>query len=489
MTPKAPRISNSKTKTLTAESHAAAKRLPVADITPAAPSDAICAPATAPGRSAIAIIRASGSANGGVSIFQKLGDTFKTKDNRLAADIPPRQAHYGVIAAGGETIDDIVFIKYTGPASFTGEDSFEIYCHGNPLVVRQILALLYQSGFRAAVAGEFTRRAYLNGKLNIDGAQAIAEIIEARNGESLRAARRLKAGTFRTGLLALRSRLMNLLADLNAELDFIDEDISFATLETKLQILGETSAAVEKLRGDAERFDSFKDGVNIAIVGRPNAGKSSLMNRLLGEERSIVSDIAGTTRDYIEGELTVAGFNVRLFDTAGLNEASADPIEQIGIERTRELIGRAHICLYLTDGSVAAREQNPLPVSDKAAAIHVINKADVLHASHGVSRPDAALQISAKTGAGIGELLTHIERIIAERAPSAALPLNLWQRRLLAEIGDSLKGASQALEAHELPEVITHIVQSAVDRIAELTGEISNEDILGRIFSRFCIGK
>ncbi|MBX3723490.1 MAG: tRNA uridine-5-carboxymethylaminomethyl(34) synthesis GTPase MnmE [Turneriella sp.] len=462
--------------------------MPVSEIT-ASPYDAICAPATAAGRSAIAIIRASGPASGGVSIFQKLGDAFKTKDSRLAADIPPRQAHYGVIAVGSETIDDIVFIKYTGPASFTGEDSFEIYCHGNPLVIRQILALLYQCGFRAAAAGEFTRRAYLNGKLSIDGAQAIAEIIEARNGESLKAARRLKAGTFRTGLLTLRSRLMNLLADLNAELDFIDEDISFATLETKLEILAETAAAVENLRADAERFDTFKDGVNIAIVGRPNAGKSSLMNRLLGEERSIVSDIAGTTRDYIEGELTIAGFNVRLFDTAGLAETTADPIEKIGIERTRELIGRAHICIYLFDGAVPASAQSPLPAADAAAALKVINKVDVLHPSHRVSAGEAALQISAKTGAGITELLTRIETIIAERAPSAALPLNLWQRELLAAIGASLNEAAGALRARELPEVVTHIVQGAVDRIAELTGEISSEDILGRIFSRFCIGK
>jgi tRNA modification GTPase len=453
------------------------------------PSEPICAPATSAGRSAIAIIRASGAPLKGETIFEKLGSSFQTKDYKTAADLGPRKTHYGLIKSATGVIDDIVFVKFEGSASFTGEDSFEIHCHGNPLVIREILNLLYGLGFRAAEGGEFTRRAYLNGKLDIDGAQAIAEIIEARNGESLKAARRLKSGTFRSGMLALRSQLMNLLADLNAELDFIDEDISFATLETKLKILAEATTTVEKLRQDAERFDSFKDGVNIAIVGRPNAGKSSLMNRLLGEERSIVSDIAGTTRDYIEGELTIAGFNVRLFDTAGLNEASNDPIEKIGIERTQELMQRAHICLQLIDGSTAEAEEKMPLISAQASSLQVINKSDTLHDSRRKSSTHEALLISAKTGDGVAELLVQMEKLIAERAPSAALPLNLWQRQLLGQIAENLNQTSEGLKARELPEVITHTVQVAVDKIAALTGEITSEDILGRIFSRFCIGK
>ncbi len=453
------------------------------------PSEPICAPATSAGRSAIAIIRASGAPLKGESIFQKLGGSFKSKDNKIAADLPARRTHYGLMGSGSETIDDVVFIKFEGSASFTGEDSFEIHCHGNPLVIRQILNLLYGLGFRAAEGGEFTRRAYLNGKLDIDAAQAIAEIIEARNGESLKAARRLKSGTFRSGMLALRSQLMNLLADLNAELDFIDEDISFATLETKLKILAEAIATVGKLRQDAERFDSFKEGVNIAIVGKPNAGKSSLMNRLLGEERSIVSDIAGTTRDYIEGELTIAGFNVRLFDTAGLNEASSDPIEKLGIERTRSLMLRAHICLQLIDGSTPASDEKIPEISPEASSLQVINKSDTLDASRGKNPGDGTLYISAKTGDGIAELLSRMEKLIASRAPSAALPLNLWQRQLLAQISENLTVTAEGLKERELPEVITHTVQLAVDKIAALTGEITSEDILGRIFSRFCIGK
>lgn len=443
-------------------------------------SSPVCAVSTAPGRSAIAVIRASGA-----GVFQNLGSIFRTKAGKPAGDIPPRSTHYGFIYDGNEIVDDVLFLKFQGSASFTGEDSFEIHCHGNPLIVRRILALLYQQGFAPAAAGEFTRRAYLNGKLDVDGAQAIAEIIEARNTEGLKAARRLKSGSFRSGLLTLRSQLMNLLADLNAELDFIDEDISFATLETKLSILAGAMQAVEKLAGEAERFEVFKDGVNIAIIGRPNAGKSSLMNRLVGDERSIVSDIAGTTRDYIEAELTIAGFNVRLFDTAGLAETSDDPIEKIGIERTRELMARAHILLRLIDGSAPPEADAPV-MGTAALTLTVINKADILH---GRRQGADALFISAKTGAGMAELMAAIERHIAERAPTNALPLNGWQREILRRIAGRLKTTSDALSAHELPEVITHTVQLAVQDIAALTGEVTSEDILGRIFSRFCIGK
>jgi tRNA modification GTPase len=348
--------------------------------------DPICAPATvAGGRAAIAIIRASGSGSQNLSIFSAVSGLFQTNAGKIAAELKPRIAYYGRIVENGQTVDDVVFIRYSGNASFTGEDSFEIHCHGNPLLVRQILALLYSRGFRAAEPGEFTRRAYLNGKLDIDGAQAIAEIIDARNGEALKAARRLKSGSFRRGMLLLRSALMNLLADLNAELDFIDEDISFATLETKLKILADTAATVRGLRQEAERFDAFKDGVHIAIVGKPNAGKSSLMNRLLGEERSIVSEIAGTTRDYIEGELTLAGFNVRLFDTAGLRAASDDPIEQLGMERTRELIARAHLCITLIDGSTALQADENADYGNDVPQIAVINKLDALHESRRTS--------------------------------------------------------------------------------------------------------
>lgn len=440
----------------------------------------VCAVSTAPGRSAIAVIRASGA-----GVFQNLGGIFLTKAGKSAVDLPPRSTHYGFIYDGNEIVDDVLFLKFQGTASFTGEDSFEIHCHGNPLIIRRILDTLYRQGFQPAAAGEFTRRAYLNGKLDVDGAQAIAEIIEARNHEGLKAARRLKSGSFRSGLLTLRSQLMNLLADLNAELDFIDEDISFATLETKLNILADAVKTVENLAGEAERFETFKDGVNIAIVGRPNAGKSSLMNRLVGEERSIVSDIAGTTRDYIEAELTIAGFNVRLFDTAGLAQNSNDPIEKIGIERTRDLMARAHILLRLIDGSAPPVGDAPLP--DAAAqTLTVINKADILHAER---QGAGALLISAKTGAGIAELVSAMERYITERAPTNALPLNAWQREILRRIAGRLETASEALRAHELPEVITHTVQFAVQDIAALTGEITNEDILGRIFSRFCIGK
>ncbi|HRP70869.1 MAG TPA: 50S ribosome-binding GTPase, partial [Turneriella sp.] len=334
--------------------------------------------------------------------------------------------------------------------------------------------------------GEFTRRAYLNGKMDLDAAQAIQEIIDAKSATTLHAARRLQSGVFRTALLQLRSALMNLLADLNAELDFIDEDISFATLDNKLQILRSAIDSATKLIHDAERFNAYKDGVHIALVGKPNAGKSSLMNRLVGEERSIVSEIAGPTRDYIEGELTLAGFNVRLFDTAGLNEESSDPIEKLGIERTHRLIERAHILILLIDGTDNAFPKNIPTVAAGAYTIYAINKIDILP---DIPREVDKIYISAKTGEGMPELTAAMEKHIYASTPQDAIPLHEWQQEILRRIVGHLTQAESALKANELAEVVSHLVQNAVTSIAELTGAIESEDILGRIFSRFCIGK
>lgn len=462
--------------------------------------EAICAPATpltfgkgSASRSAIAIIRATGShTKNGTPIFSALGDTFKTQSGKTAAALKPRISHYGLLAAENYEIDDVVFIRFDAPASFTGEDAFEIHCHGNPLIVENILQLLLRLGFRMATPGEFTRRAYLNGKLALDAAQAISEIIDAQSAEALKAARRLKSGSFRHELLQLRSDLMNLSADLNAELDFIDEDIAFATLDTKLKIVRSVRERALKLKRDAERFDALRGGVHIAIVGPPNAGKSSLMNRLLGEERAIVSEIAGTTRDYLDAELELAGFNVRLFDTAGLRE-SDDAIEKIGIERTRTLMQRAHIIVNLHDGGAskaALHAHADLP--DTAVVVDAINKEDSLSPVWRALRQTAynnLIFISAKTGTGIDSLLEQLSGLIRERAPQEALPLNAWQQQVLGEIATGLENTLLALTTHELPEIIAHTVGTALEHIAELSGDISNDDILGRIFSRFCIGK
>lgn len=436
-------------------------------------------------RSAIALVRATGGKNG--ALFGALGRHFTTLNGSTLAKLAPRVAHYGSLSDNSGLIDDVLLTRFDAPASFTGEDSLEISCHGNPLIVRRILELLYSLGLRQAEPGEFTRRAFLNGKLSLDAAQAIGEIVEARNERSLQAAQRMQQGEFRKALYALRSAMMNLIADLNAELDFSDEDLTFAEQEKKITILQNTATQARTLATEAQRLEAFRDGVNIAIVGAPNAGKSSLLNRLIGKERSIVSPIAGTTRDYIEAEIEIAGINVRLFDTAGLRSAEAGSIEEIGIERTRELLQRAHIAIVLVDGSQPAEETAfSIAANITAAQVRVLNKCDVLH-PHWAEQP--FLKISAKTGEGIQELLNTLQSLVAESAPTDALPLSLWQRQLLTSIADNLERAARALSMQEPLEVVTHIVQQATTKIAELTGDITSEDILGRIFSRFCIGK
>jgi len=443
-------------------------------------SDAICALSTAPGRAAIAIIRASGE-----GVLKAVEDFFFPKNKKSIHGLKARVTHYGTLEENGTLIDDAIFIPFTGTSSFTGEESFEIHCHANAIIIRRILEILYKRGVRPAAPGEFTRRAYLNGKLDIDAAQAIQEIIDAKNIASLNAAHLLQRGAFRTNLLGLRSLLLNLLADLNAELDFIDEDIAFATLDKKINTITGVQEHIHQLLEDSRRFSAYKDGVHIAIVGEPNAGKSSLMNRLLGEERSIVSDIAGTTRDYIEGELTLAGLNARLFDTAGLNPKSQDPIERMGIDRTQELIRKAHIVLHLIDGSKADAPR-PLQISSGATLFRVVNKIDILYAP---DKEKNTLYISAKTGEGIPDLLIAMEKHIYGNLPQNVLSLNEWQREILSRIHATLVDAKKALLEEELPEVVTHLVDNAVQLIATLTGQVSSEDVLGRIFSRFCIGK
>jgi len=438
--------------------------------------DLICALATPPARSAIAIIRASGGADG--QLFKKIAPYVKSRI-AVSAMEPRRAYHVSIHDETGAVIDDVVFLRFEEPASFTGEDAMEIHSHGNPLIAKNILNLLYSCGFREAKPGEFTRRAYLNGKIDLDAAEAIREIIDAKSHEHLSAAQRLKSGGFKTALYVLRSELMNLLADQNAELDFIDEDISFSAQATKVKLIADQIAKVQHFADGAEALDAFRDGINIAIVGAPNAGKSSLMNRLLGQDRSIVSDIAGTTRDYIEAELTIGGYPVRLFDTAGLRSGTNDAIEIEGQQRTRELMAKAHIVVALLDGS----EQPHL--SAVAAHLVAINKSDQLAAGW----LPGELFISAKTGAGLEEFKTRLESEVKARSPSGAIALGAWQINLLRMIEINLAKVQSAYESNEAPEITAHILQQTVNRIAELTGEITNEDILGRIFSRFCIGK
>ncbi|MCS6971404.1 MAG: tRNA uridine-5-carboxymethylaminomethyl(34) synthesis GTPase MnmE [Leptospiraceae bacterium] len=446
-------------------------------------ADFICAAATALSPAALAVIRASGGEQ--KKIFSLLKDHFQTKQGKIAKELKPRVAYYGTIIDGGEIIDDAIFTRFDAPKSFTGEDAFEISCHGNPLLVRRILALLYRLGFRAAAPGEFTRRAYLNGKLGLDAAQAIAEIVAARSQAELEAARRLQSGEFRRQLLALRSELLNLVADLNAELDFSDEGIIFRAQEEKLRTLHNIATLAKKIAQDAARFDSLRDGVRIALVGEPNTGKSSLLNRLLGKDRALVSAIPGTTRDYIEAEWSLAGIPVRFYDTAGIRETE-DALEKAGIERTQALLKEAQIVIVLLDGSLPPRDL-ALPELSTNKLI-AVNKCDILHPAWHNADSNFSF-ISAKTGEGIPAFLQKLEGIVQGLLPAEALPLSPWQQSQLLAIAQLLEKAAETIACGELPEIPTTLTEQALAKIAELSGEITSEEVLGRIFSRFCIGK
>lgn len=420
----------------------------------------------------------------------------------------PRVARYGRILAGNSTIDDVLLTYFPHGNSFTGEESLEINCHGNPLIVRQILNQLYLLGIEPAAPGEFSRRAVLNGKLNLHQAEAIREIIEARGERELQAARWMQDGHFRNELLQMRSSLFNLTADVTAELDFVEEDIEFSSNQNKINSLEAVLQYVQKLGERAEGGNLLHSGLQIAIIGAPNTGKSSLLNLLSGKEKAIVSDIPGTTRDYIEESIQIAGVPVTFVDTAGLRHNSEDVLEKTGMERSILKSREARFILVLLDGKKEPKlaiEESPLgseflkklQLENKEHLKVLINKSDALHADWPVDNGalPGLLQnlqveyISVKTQANLPVLLQWLTESIDKTLGSESLLLASWQSDLLRQIEKELEAALVLLEANEAPEITATVLRNALDLMGQITGEISNEDLLGRIFSRFCVGK
>ena len=452
-------------------------------------TDTIAAVASPFGEGAIALLRVSGPD------ALRITDTVCRVSNQPppSEGVPRRLARAKLLGTNGEVLDDVLFSIHRAPASYTGEDLVEITCHGGVLVTRRALDTLLAAGARAAGPGEFTQRAFLNGKMDLTQAEAVMDLISAQTDLALRAASEQLAGRIGQRVNALRDDLLSMVAHVEAYIDFPDEDIDPETGAALLARLGRIAADLDALLATAGQGRILREGVRTVIYGEPNVGKSSLLNALLGHERAIVSALPGTTRDTIEEFANVRGLPLRLIDTAGLRD-TADPIEAAGIQRARATLSHADLALHVFDASAPPKGVQPDALPPGTVEIRVLNKADLgLHPAWEIE-PAAipSLRVSCATGEGIAALSDLIyDRITGGQVawnPSAAA-INARHQDCLQRVRAAVQAAAAALRAGQSPEFVSLDLRQALDAVGEVVGGVDTEEILGRIFSTFCIGK
>lgn len=449
---------------------------------------AAVATAVAPGQGGIAVIRLSGpQAQAAVQSVTRIPGQQSWESHRVL---------YGHVLAGesGERIDEVLVLLMLAPRSFTGEDVVEIHCHGGVIAVQRVLArVLDQPGVRRALPGEFSQRAVLNGRLDLTRAEAISDLVAARSQRAAELAMAGVDGGIQKRITALRDRLLDQLSELEARVDF-EEDLPALDGAALLEELQRVRGALQQLVKDGQVGAALRQGLRVALVGRPNVGKSSLLNRLSRRERAIVTDLPGTTRDLLESEIVLEGVPITLLDTAGIR-ATSDAVERLGIARSHDALASADLVLLLFDLSVgwtpndeALRQRIP------AAVPHLLvgNKVDVAvsDARAGTSGSAADIRLSASTGAGEAELVQAVlERCGALADGSLLLSLNQRQGDLAQQAADALARSAQ-VAADGLPwDFWTIDLRQAIHSLGEITGEELTESVLDRIFSRFCIGK
>ena len=448
--------------------------------------DTIIAPATPVG-GALCIIRVSGE-----RAIEVSDEVFRGR--RALRDVATATVHYGDIVDGAEVVDDVLVSVFRAPHSYTGENLVEISAHGSRYVVERILALFTRQGVRMAYAGEFTRRAFVAGKMDLSQAEAVADIIAAESRASHAVASTQMRGAYSEELSALRDKLLQITSLLELELDFSEEDVEFADRSHLEDLLQQTYSRVEELADSFSLGNALKEGVNVAIVGRPNVGKSTLLNRLVGEQRAMVSDIAGTTRDTIEATCNIGGVVFRFIDTAGLHSTD-DVLERMGIERTSEALRRAHIILWLTDDDSTTMNddmQGYVPSAEQVV-YKVVTKID-LQENYDCAinkNADGVIYLSAKTGVGIDELRNVLQsRFDAQSAYRGDVVVSSQRHyEALRESAESLQAALNALRNGLPTDLLSEDIRQVLYHLGTITGEITSEDVLQNIFSRFCIGK
>ena len=445
-------------------------------------ADTIVALATPVGTSAIAVVRASGPEVRGLA------------ERIFGAVPPPRVAqHADYRDRAGALIDDVLFTFFAGPQSYTGEDTLEVSCHGNPFIAQKLVEDLLARGCRAAEPGEFTRRAFLNGRLDLSQAEAVMDLIHARSERALAAANQQLRGSLGRRMEELIALVLKCLAQIEAYIDFPEEDLPPENREAVRRDIEALCAGVARLRATGRYGEVLRSGVRTVILGQPNAGKSSLLNRLVGHERALVSPEPGTTRDYLEEFLTVGPHVLRLVDTAGLNHAPS-AIERRGIEKTIEQVAGADLILWVVDATA------PLPEVPEAvrrawredAVLIVVNKIDLRPEFQMPTLPYPAVSVSALTGAGLEALKSAlVERADAFRTEvgDELVAINARHEDALRRAGDALELALGGIRNGEAIELVSSNLRDGLGCLGEIAGRVDNEKMLDVLFASFCIGK
>lgn len=442
--------------------------------------DTIVAPATPTG-GAIAIVRISGSE--AIAVAERL---FRGRSP--LSEAAGRTVHYGSIHDGERLVDEVLVTLFRAPHSYTGEDSVEISCHGSAYIVSELLRLALGAGARMASPGEFTLRAFLAGKLDLAQAEAVADLIASSSRAAHAMATNQMRGGYSEELEGLRDKLVHLTSLLELELDFSEEDVEFADRQALRRTMEQIGREIDRLRSSFSLGNAIKEGVAVAIVGAPNVGKSTLLNRLLNEERAMVSEIAGTTRDVIEERANIGGVLFRFLDTAGIR-TTGDRLERMGIERTMESIRRAQVIIRLVDARRMDEAMPEFEVRPEQRVLTVVNKMDA--APEGFRVPEGALGISARQGDGIEALCEALRSTVDTEGlyhGDAVVSNSRHYEALTAareSLGHALAGMDEGLPADLLSEEIRPVIR----HLGEITGQITTDEILGNIFSKFCIGK
>jgi tRNA modification GTPase len=459
-------------------------------------NDTIVALATPQGIGAIGIIRLSG--NKAIDICNAVFGTKSLKKIDLK-DETSHTIHFGVIHDGEIIIDEVLLSLFKAPHSYTSENIIEISCHGSPFIQQQIIQLFIKHGARMATQGEFTLRAFLNGKLDLSQAEAVADLISSNSATSHQIAMQQMRGGFSSKIKLLRQNLIDFASLIELELDFSEEDVEFADRTDLKKLVNSIQRIVERLIESFEVGNVIKNGIPVAIVGKPNAGKSTLLNILLEEDRAIVSDIPGTTRDVIEDEINIDGVLFRIIDTAGIRETT-DIIESIGVEKTFEQIKQSSIAIYLFDAHEITSSELKLIVDDIQPHLHhsqlilvanKIDKEDVEYTKREFEGFTNMLFISAKENIGIDKLKQHLVHLFDNRTINVTetIVTNARHVEALRHTNVALIKVMEGLTHNVTGDFLAMDIRTALHHLGEINGEISTNDLLSNIFSSFCIGK